>query len=97
MSKEARTVLQAVYDEQGIPPGKLANAMHAMNEELGLSEPRTIIVKNLGEHRHDGIDPDEYGVTNQRHWSKYFKKVHVANEELVKRAKGSAIKEESNA
>jgi hypothetical protein len=81
-SPSARMILEKHYAEQGqgVEPGKLANAMHAMNEELGLSEPRTILVRNLGEYRHDGIDPQELGVTNERHWSKYFKKVVLAKE-----------------
>ena len=81
MSKEARTVLQAVYDEQGIPPGKLANALHEMNIELGLGEPRTMLVKNYGKAPIDHIPPGEYGVTNQRCWGKWLKRVNVAKEE----------------
>lgn len=81
MSKEARTVLQAVYDEQGIPPGKLANALHDMNIELGLGEPRTMLVKNYGKAAIDFIQPGEYGVTNQRNWGKWLKPVLIAKEE----------------
>ena len=81
-SPSARMLLESIYaDEgQGVAPGKLADTIHAVNEQMGLGDPRTILVQNLdpNDQYHDNIAPGEYGVTNQRNWSKFFKRVNVA-------------------
>ena len=78
-------LLEKIYAEegQGVAAGKLADTIHAMNEEMGIGEPRTILVQNLDpkEQTHDSIAPSEYGVTNKRNWSKYFKRVNVKAKE----------------
>ncbi len=83
-SPSARMLLEKIYAEegQGIEPGKLANCLHELNETMGIGEPRTILVQNLDPREppqyHDNIAPGEYGVTNQRNYSKFFKRVNVA-------------------
>ena len=80
-SKAAREVLSRLYAKEGIQSQKLANALHAMNEEMGVLEPRTILVQNLGTTTVDHIEPQAYGVTNQQNFHRHFKRVNVATNE----------------
>ena len=79
-SPSARLLLEKIYaaQGQGVKPGRLANAMSEMAEELGLSEPRTILVQNLGKAAHDSIEPDEYGAVKPGDMVKFLKRVDVA-------------------
>lgn len=78
-SPSARMLLEGIYKEegQGVKPGALANAMHAMNEELGLATPYVTLVQNLGDHPIDFIDPGEFGVVKARQFGKYLKPVII--------------------
>lgn len=90
-TKKAQKYMDELYEKTfGSKNGKLGSALRSINEHEylgGATEPRYIPVQNLGEHTHDGIPPQGYGVTNQRHWSRFFKEV------LVERSEGGASKD----
>ena len=87
-SPSARLLLEGIYEEegQGVKPGKLADAMHAMNEELGLATPYVTLVQNLSPNDQtiDFIPPGEFGVVKSKQLGRYLKPVTVKSKEEAK-------------
>ena len=66
--------------EKSVKPGPLADAMHEMNETMGLSDPRTVLCQNLGPTEVDHVPPEGYGVFKPgdlRGNKRYLKRVTV--------------------
>ena len=88
-SPSARMIMEKMYagEKQNVKPGPLADAMHEFNEYSGLSDPRTVLVKNLGPSAVDHIQPGEYGVVKPTSASKFLKRVTVKPSESKSKSK----------
>ena len=81
MTKAVTKALEAVYRDNGITSVPVIKALNALNDEVGISDPHCVLVKNLYSKPWENIPPGGFGVVKASRMAKRLKRVSLKKKE----------------